>query len=120
MAIDPQRTLLSTFNFRIALNRSGGSSAGAALSFSASASAGASTAGTTAGVTAGVSATIGAAIGIGAGSSSAQSGDGGLQECIGLQIEMDVHDINVGGRNDGVMRLAGRGKYTPITLKRGM
>jgi len=76
MSVDPQRALLSTFNFRVALNRSGGG--------------------------------------------AEQLGDGGFQECGGLQIDMDVHEITEGGRNDGTVRLAGRGKYTNIVLKRGM
>jgi phage tail-like protein len=76
MSVDPPRTLLSTFNFRVALNRSGGS--------------------------------------------SGQLGDGGFQECSGLAIDMDVHEITEGGRNDGTVRLAGRGKYSNIVLKRGM
>lgn len=126
MALDPQRTLLSTFNFRVALNRSGGgggASAGASASVNVSASFSASAgvsvgASASAGLSAGASAGI--AVGIGAGSSSAQLGDGGFQECTGLQIDMDVHEIQEGGRNDGVVRLMGRGKYTNITLKRGM
>jgi phage tail-like protein len=128
MALDPQRTLLSTFNFRVALNRSGrgggasaGVSAGVSMSASVSASAGLSAGAgvsASAGLSAGASAGI--AVGLGAGSSSAQLGDGGFQECTGLQIDMDVHEIQEGGRNDGVVRLAGRGKYTNITLKRGM
>jgi phage tail-like protein len=129
MALDPQRTLLSTFNFRVALNRSGrggggasaGVSAGVSMSASVSASAGLSAGAgvsASAGLSAGASAGI--AVGLGAGSSSAQLGDGGFQECTGLQIDMDVHEIQEGGRNDGVVRLAGHGKYTNITLKRGM
>ena len=47
-------------------------------------------------------------------------GDGGFQECSGLEISMDVQEIPEGGRNDGVVRLIGRGKYVPIVLKRGM
>jgi phage tail-like protein len=47
-------------------------------------------------------------------------GDGGFQECSGLDIEMDVQELVEGGRNDGVVRLAGRGKYSNIVLKRGM
>jgi phage tail-like protein len=47
-------------------------------------------------------------------------GDGGFQECTGLQIEMDVQEIQEGGRNNGTVRQVGRGKYTPIVLKRGM
>ena len=47
-------------------------------------------------------------------------GDGGFQECSGLELEMDVQSINEGGRNDGVIQRVGRAKYTPIVLKRGM
>ena len=47
-------------------------------------------------------------------------GDGGFQECSGLDVEMDVHELIEGGRNDGTLRLVGRGKYSPIVLKRGM
>jgi phage tail-like protein len=54
------------------------------------------------------------------GGSEARLGDGGFQECGGLQIEMDVVELQEGGRNDGVVRLVGRGKYQPIVLKRGM
>jgi phage tail-like protein len=56
----------------------------------------------------------------GSGSSPAQLGDGGFQECSGLQIEMDVQELQEGGRNDGVIRQVGRGRYTNIVLKRGM
>src|SRR6516225_4908003 len=47
-------------------------------------------------------------------------GDGGFQECSGLEIEMDVQELVEGGRNDGVIRCVGRGKYTNLVLKRGM
>jgi phage tail-like protein len=47
-------------------------------------------------------------------------GDGGFQECSGLDIEMDAQELPEGGRNNGVVRLAGRGKYSNIVLKRGM
>jgi phage tail-like protein len=47
-------------------------------------------------------------------------GDGGFQECSGLTIEMDVQEITEGGRNDGTVRQVGRGKYSPLVLKRGM
>lgn len=50
----------------------------------------------------------------------AQLGDGGFQECSGLQVEMDVQELEVGGWNDGVARRVGRGKYANIVLKRGM
>jgi phage tail-like protein len=69
-------SLANTFNFRITLNRSDGS--------------------------------------------SPPLGDGGFQECSGLQIEMDVPELQEGGRNDGVIRQVGRGKYVAIVLKRGM
>lgn len=47
-------------------------------------------------------------------------GNGGFQECSGLEIELDVQELQEGGRNDGVVRQVGRAKYQPITLKRGM
>jgi len=56
----------------------------------------------------------------GGGSDVPKLGDGGFQECTGLELSMDVQELNEGGRNDGVVRLVGRGKYSPITLKRGM
>lgn len=125
MPIDSQRALISTFNFRVALNRSGGggtsgagagASASAGLSFSAGASMSAGAGGLSAAATANVSAGVTGSVGAG----SAQLGDGGFQECSGLQLEMEVHEINEGGWNDGVVRLAGRGRYTNIILKRGM
>jgi phage tail-like protein len=33
---------------------------------------------------------------------------------------MDVHELVEGGRNDGIVRMVGRGKYGNIVLKRGM
>lgn len=47
-------------------------------------------------------------------------GDGGFQECTGLELELDVQELQEGGRNDGVIRRIGRAKYQPIVLKRGM
>jgi phage tail-like protein len=47
-------------------------------------------------------------------------GEGGFQECSGLDLEMDVTELQEGGRNNGVIRRVGRGKYSPIVLKRGM
>jgi phage tail-like protein len=47
-------------------------------------------------------------------------GDGGFQECTGLEVEMDVQEYLEGGRNDGVIRRVGRGKYSNLVLKRGM
>jgi phage tail-like protein len=46
--------------------------------------------------------------------------DGAFQECSGLDLSLDVHELNEGGRNDGVVRRVGRAKYEPIVLKRGM
>ena len=47
-------------------------------------------------------------------------GDGGFQEVSGLEIEMDVAELEEGGRNDGVIRRVGRAKYQPLVCKRGM
>lgn len=47
-------------------------------------------------------------------------GNGGFQECTGLEIEMDMQDYQEGGRNNGVIRRAGRAKFQPLVLKRGM
>lgn len=49
-----------------------------------------------------------------------QLGDGGFQECSGLEVELDVQELQEGGRNDGVIRRIGRAKYQPLVLKRGM
>lgn len=47
-------------------------------------------------------------------------GDGGFQEVSGLEIEMDVQDLDVGGANDRVVRRVGRARFQPLVLKRGM
>jgi phage tail-like protein len=47
-------------------------------------------------------------------------GTGGFQECTGLDIEQDVQEYVEGGRNNGVIKRVGRGKYSQIVLKRGM
>lgn len=47
-------------------------------------------------------------------------GDGGFQECSGLEIQLDVQEYLEGGRNDGVVRRVGRAKYQNLVLKRGM
>ncbi|MEV8098553.1 phage tail protein [Kitasatospora sp. NPDC085879] len=49
-----------------------------------------------------------------------QLGDGGFQECTGLELEMELGDHPEGGRNDGLVRGIGRVKLQPIVLKRGM
>ena len=46
--------------------------------------------------------------------------DAAFQECSGLDLEMDVQELKEGGRNDGVIQRVGMGKFTRITLKRGM
>jgi phage tail-like protein len=50
----------------------------------------------------------------------ASLGDGAFQDCSGLEIEMEIQDYPEGGRNDGIIRRAGRAKYSPLVLKRGM
>lgn len=47
-------------------------------------------------------------------------GDGGFQECAGLELEADIKDHLEGGRNDRIIRRVGRVKLQPIVLKRGM
>jgi phage tail-like protein len=47
-------------------------------------------------------------------------GDGGFQECTGLEVDLDVQEYYEGGRNNGVVRRVGRAKYQNIVLKRGM
>jgi phage tail-like protein len=47
-------------------------------------------------------------------------GDGGFQECSGLEIDLDVQEFYEGGSNDAVVRRVGRAKYQNIVLKRGM
>ncbi|MCO6455121.1 MAG: phage tail protein [Pirellulaceae bacterium] len=47
-------------------------------------------------------------------------GDGGFQECSGLDVEMDVQEYLEGGRNDGVIKRVGRARFPNIVLKRGM
>lgn len=47
-------------------------------------------------------------------------GTGGFQECTGLEVELEIQELQEGGRNDGVIRRVGRAKYSPLTLRRGM
>jgi len=47
-------------------------------------------------------------------------GDGGFQECSGLEIEHEVQVYAEGGRNDAVVQRVGRARYQNIVLKRGM
>lgn len=92
MALEADRKLAGTFNFWVTLRKS------AAIELGSS----------------GVSGVQPAE------SSGAALGDGGFQECGGLEIEMDVQELQEGGRNDGMIQRVGRGKYTRIVLKRGM
>lgn len=110
----PDPTLLRTFRFQVKLRKSAGPGASASLSAGASFSASASGA-LAGGASAGVSASVGAGAAAGE-----QLGDGGFQECSGLEVEMDVQEYLEGGRNDRVVRRVGRAKYTNIVLKRGM
>jgi phage tail-like protein len=91
MALTSDRKLANTFNFVVSLRKS----AAAASGVSGTAQAPAADPGT-------------ALV------------DGGFQECQGLEVEMDVQELVEGGRNDGIIRRVGRGKYTNIILKRGM
>jgi phage tail-like protein len=52
--------------------------------------------------------------------SGLELGDGAFQECGGLEVEMDIKEFLEGGNNNAVVRQAGRAKYSPIVLKRGM
>ncbi|NPC44583.1 phage tail protein [Nocardioides sp. zg-1230] len=47
-------------------------------------------------------------------------GDGGFQECGGLVLDADLHDVLEGGANDTTVRRLGRVKHSPIVLTRGM
>ena len=60
---------------------------------------------------------VGAASGAPAGR---KIGDGGFQECSGLELEAEVQEFLEGGRNDEVIRRPGRVKLQPLVLKRGM
>jgi phage tail-like protein len=110
------------------LAASASAGASASLGASASVSAGASfSAGASAGAAAsfGASASVGASIGfeaaIGVGASAGDLlGDGGFQDCSGLEVEMDVQEYLEGGRNAAVVRRVGRAKYQNIILRRGM
>lgn len=46
--------------------------------------------------------------------------DGAFQDVTGLEMELDITELQEGGRNDGVIRQVGRAKYVPLVLKRGM
>jgi phage tail-like protein len=55
-----------------------------------------------------------------AGDGPQRLGDGGFQEVSGLEVEMEVVDLEEGGRNDAVTRRIGRAKFQPLVCKRGM
>lgn len=46
--------------------------------------------------------------------------DGGFAECTGLDVDVDLQEINEGGRNDRTIRRLGRLRTSNIVLKRGM
>ncbi len=121
----PDQSLLRTFRFQVTLRRSAGgagaaSGAGASAGFSASASFSAS-AGFSASASAGVSARVSVGASVSAGGPTGDLlGNGGFQECSGIEIEQDVGDIVQGGRNDSVVKRVGRAKFQNIVLKRGM
>jgi phage tail-like protein len=74
-----------------------------------------------AGASINASASAGVGVAIGAGAAAGDSlGDGGFQECSGLELEMDVQEYAEGGRNANVVRHVGRARFQPIVLKRGM
>lgn len=54
------------------------------------------------------------------GGGSDRLGDGGFQECSGLTVDVDLHEVLEGGSNDTTVRRLGRAKHSPIVLKRGM
>lgn len=92
MALEADRRLAGTWNFFVTLRASPRAASGAS------------------GVGSPPSAT----------SSGTMLGDGGFQECTGLEVEMDVQELKEGGRNDGVIQQVGQGRYGRIVLKRGM
>jgi phage tail-like protein len=113
--------------FGASAGASAGASLGASASFGAAAGIGGAIgagAGVSAGIgvsaSAGASFGAGASIGAGAPGGGAVLGNAAFAECSGLDIEMDVQDYLEGGRNDAVVRRAGRAKYHPLILKRGM
>ena len=92
MALEPDRRLAGNFNFYVTLRQSPKAVSGA------SGTDGSPPADTTGDLLA----------------------DAGFQECTGLELEMDVQELKEGGRNDGVIQRVGTGKFSRITLKRGM
>jgi phage tail-like protein len=89
---------------------------GAGVGFSASASASVSAGAGGAGLSASASASFSAGLSLGGDG----LGDGGFQDCTGLEIEHEVQMYAEGGRNDAVVQRVGRAKYQNIVLKRGM
>jgi phage tail-like protein len=45
---------------------------------------------------------------------------GGFSECGGLQVEVEIEQYTEGGLNDYTHSFAGRTKYQPLVLKRGL
>ena len=119
----PDSQLLRAFRFRVALSPSAAAAppAGGGLGFSAGVSASAGVGLGAGGVTAGAGVSASAGIGFGASFGTGRGlGDGGFAECSGLDIEMDVQELQEGGRNDGAVRRVGRARHQNIVLRRGM
>ncbi len=57
---------------------------------------------------------------LGSAGDGSRLGDGGFQECSGLEVELEIKEFLEGGNNAGVIRQVGRAKYAPLVLKRGM
>lgn len=99
MPNNPYPLLLNTFNFYISLRKSAQIEAGSNLA---------------------ASSRLSAVENDDSDSEPDLLGDGGFQECSGLEVTMDVQEYLEGGRNDGVIQRVGRAKYSNIVLKRGM
>lgn len=74
----------------------------------------------TGGARAGASTAAPTSAGAPASGSDDRLGDGGFQECSGLTVDADLHEVLEGGSNDITVRRLGRAKHAPIVLKRGM
>jgi len=44
----------------------------------------------------------------------------GFSECTGLEMAIEVHELNQGGGNDGTLKFPTRAKQSMLTLKRGL
>ena len=46
--------------------------------------------------------------------------EGGFSECTGLEMSLEVQELNQGGGNDGTLKFPTRIKPAPLVLKRGL